>query len=417
MKKNLKLIILSALCAVGAFGCSEADKMEYGKEVLVMTGTERLPVVTFAVDEFDPSSFTYPVTVSATGKVSRRTTVMLKVDNSLVDKYNRENNSNYFPVPEEAISFPDPYVVLEAGKASSTIANLTLTDAGALESGRTYVIPVSMVSTDGDMEILEASRTVYLRISQTLGFMSLNIANRASNANGTMYSNFIFDDSKGVDLANYTYEIKVYIADFRGNRAGTICRLCSWTSADESRSLMLRFNENGTTPGTLQAVCPGGNLVSTTIFEEGHWYLLSFTFDGNAMRMYVDGVRDVESTGDHSNRFQRYELGMSWGGYYSSQEFRGRIAEIRVWNRALSAGQIQQGMCGVDSQSDGLVAYWRLDEGSGHILHDCTGHGYDMDWSQSKRDTNESGNLTATPQAATNMESGWVKDDNNRCVN
>lgn len=416
MKKNIKLIV-SALCALVAFGCSEADKMEYGKEVLVMTGTDKDAVVTFAIDDLDPSSYTYPVTVSATGKVAKRTTVQLKVDPSLVEKYNSENNTNYFPLPESAVELSTPNVVIEAGKASSSIAYVTIVDDSTMEEGRLYMIPVTIVSNDAGMDSIEASRTVYLRISRTLGFMSLNIANQASGTNGTMYSNFIFDDSLAVDLNNFTYEIKVYIADFRGNRTGTICRLCSWTAKDESRSLMLRFNENGTPAGSLQAVAPGGGIVTTTLFEEKRWYMLSFTYDGSAFRIYVDGVRDSEDSADHHNTFQRFELGMSWGGYYSSQEFRGRIAEVRVWNRARTAGQIQSSMCNVDPQSEGLVAYWRMNEGQGHIFYDRTGHGYDMDWSQTVRDTSENGNLVATPNAATRVDNGWVEDTNNRCVN
>ena len=58
--------------------------------------------------------------------------------------------------------------------------------------------------------------------------------------------------------------------------------------------------------------------------------------------------------------FQRFELGMSWTGYRGSQYFRGRIAEVRVWNRALSTGELQMNLCGVDSQSEGLVAYWKM---------------------------------------------------------
>ncbi len=66
--------------------------------------------------------------------------------------------------------------------------------------------------------------------------------------------------------------------------------------------------------------------------------------------------------------FQRFELGMSWTGYRGSQYFRGRIAEVRVWNRALSTGELQMNLCGVDSQSEGLVAYWKMNEGEGHIF-------------------------------------------------
>lgn len=408
--RNAIKIAASALCALMVLGCSDGDKMEYGKSALVMTGTEREPLKTFAVDADIPSTLTYPLTVSATSRVDKETTIKLKVDNSLVEKYNAANKTTFAALDEEAIDFSENTVVIEKGLAVSTAANITITKPEMMDNSLVYMIPVTIESAHGSFDVLEAGRTIYLRISNTFQFMSLNIGN------ANISSNFIFNDDQAVELLNYTYEVKCYPASL-GNRAGNINRLCSWTSKDESRSLMLRFNENGQPVNSLQAVCPGGNLISSTIFEAGQWYMLSFTFDGTTMRMYVNGNADIEAPHDGWNTFQRLELGMSWGGYTSSQLFNGRISEMRVWNRPLTAGQIKLGMCGVDPASEGLVAYWKFNEGSGHIFHDATGHGYDIDWSQTVRDTSENGVLVATPNAATYVERNWVQDSQNKCTN
>ena len=71
-------------------------------------------------------------------------------------------------------------------------------------------------------------------------------------------------------------------------------------------------------------------------------------------------------------------------------------------------------MCAVDPQSDGLVGYWKFNEGEGHIFHDASGHGLDMDWSKSSRDVSENGKMVATPDAANAIK--WVKDDINKCA-
>ena len=36
-------------------------------------------------------------------------------------------------------------------------------------------------------------------------------------------------------------------------------------------------------------------------------------------------------------------------------------------------------MCTVDPESDGLVAYWRFNEGEGKQIKDWTGHGWDIE--------------------------------------
>lgn len=61
----------------------------------------------------------------------------------------------------------------------------------------------------------------------------------------------------------------------------------------------------------------------------------------------------------------------------------GYLAECRVWTRALSQSEIANNMNYVDPTSEGLLAYWRMNEwtpnpdGGGNIVPDLTGHGYD----------------------------------------
>ena len=104
---------------------------------------------------------------------------------------------------------------------------------------------------------------------------------------------------------------------------------------------------------------------------------------------------------------------MSWGNYYASQYFSGRLAEIRLWNKALSPSTIATTLCGVDPNSDGLVAYWKMNQTEGYVIKDVSNHGYDMDWKNTVRDKNESGNLSATTDAYQGIS--WGIDENNKC--
>lgn len=406
MKKIISLIVTAA-CAFMVLSCNDADRFDYNKEVLIMTGTDSNPIVKFVVED-TPS--TYPVTVSATGKVTKDITVTLAIDNSLVDTYNSAHQTSYYALPTSSLSLTNNVVTIEAGNASSSIAELQVTSTDEFVDGRVYIIPVTITNVDGYLDVLESSRTIYLRISRVVEFYALDISDYS------MYSNYIFDDALAVDLNEYTYEIKCFIDEYHDG-SEPLSRLCQWTSKEESNSNMLRFGENGTDVNSLQWVTPAGNLVSTTRFSTKTWYLISLTYDGSALVMYVDGVKDVEGTGDAATTFQRFELGMSWGsGYPYKQRFLGRIAEIRVWNRALTSSEIQLGIAGVDTASDGLVAYWKINEAEGHIFHDSTGHGYDMDWSDTWRDDNEDGNLTQYDNSAY-VEAGWIFDSYNKTSN
>lgn len=379
--------------------CTEGDKFDYSKTVVLITGTEKTPVTKFVVED-TPS--TYAVTASATNVVDKDVKVTFAIDNSQVEAYNKEHGTNYFALPDGAVTLDDANAVIQAGKSYSTPSIVKVVSTENFAEGRVYVVPVTMAQVEG-LDVLQPSKTIFLQISRVIHFTSLNISNT------NLYSNFIFADDKKKELSNFTYEIKFYSQDWH-----SIARLCNFTSKDQQRSSMLRFGESGQDVNALQWVSPSGSIVSTTRFSKDRWYTVSLTYDGSKLRMYVNGVKDVEAAGDGKPvDFQCFELGMSWTGYRSSQYFKGRISEVRVWSRALSPGEMQMGLCGVDPKSEGLLAYWKMNEGAGHIFKDATGHGYDMDWTNTSREINEGAGVVYNLDYSSAI--GWDSDDNNKC--
>ncbi|WP_270089100.1 DUF1735 and LamG domain-containing protein [Sphingobacterium sp. SYP-B4668] len=397
-------LMLIALFAITVFACTKGDKFDYDKEAILMTGTEVNAMVRFVVED-TPSSYT--VTASATEKVDEDITLDFAYDGAKLDEYNQSNGSNFYPVPSGAIELGGNTAVIKAGAASSTGIQVKVISTDQFVDGRTYVIPISIKRvTGGSFAVLESSRTIYLRISRVSSFSSLDMNNTS------LYSNFIFDDSKAIDLDKYTYEVKCFVNDWHTSPE-PISRLCSFTSKNEQRSNMLRFGENGQAINSLQWVNPGGSLISKTRFNTGQWYTISLSYDGSKFTMYVDGTKDSEMAGSGNVTFQRFELGMSWAGYPSMQFFNGRIAEVRVWKKALSSGEIKNGICGVDPTSDDLVAYWKFNETEGHIFHDASQNGYDMDWSNTYRDNAGNDVLNKFDKSASVK---WLQDDKNKCT-
>ena len=210
--------------------------------------------------------------------------------------------------------------------------------------------------------------------------------------------------------------MKIYPTGLANNGSTGPQRFTAWEQADESKAMLLRFNEVAPKRGELQVMTACGTLVSNTQFQNNQWYLLSVVWDGTNLSFYVNGVLDNQMAGKDPGgiNFQRYEMGMSWGGYNTSQFFAHRFCEFRVWSRALSASEIQGGICGVAANSEGLEAYWKFNEGSGSTFKDATGHGFDMDWTKSQRAIYE-GDMLPTPDAANAIQ--WAKDDINKCAN
>ena len=236
--------LLGVIVGLSILGCTEGDKFDYNKNVAFITGTETTPVTKFVVED-TPSS--YAITASTTDKVDKDVNVKFAIDRSLVESYNQEHNTKYYAIPDGAAVLENADAVIQAGKAFSTPVTVKVTSTEDFAEGRVYVIPVTMTQVEG-LDILKPSKTIFLQISRVIHFTSLNISNT------NLYSNFIFSDDKKQELSNFTYEIKCYSQEWH-----RIARLCSFTSADEQRSSMLRFGENGLDINALQWVSPSGS--------------------------------------------------------------------------------------------------------------------------------------------------------------
>lgn len=410
MKAKYSILSAALLCIGGAAlltSCADGDDFDYGKNGLLLSGTERVSMQKFTVEDTPVS---YDITAKATRVVESDVHLTVAIDAAKLDEYNALNGTSYACVPESSVRLADTQLTIAAGQAVSTATTVSIVSTEEFADGVSYVIPVTIQSATGaGVDVIEASRTLFLRVSRVFNFHHLKWT-----AGGS--SNFIFDASKHVDLPAYTVQFK-----FRGDgfgSAGNIQRVLAVEGPGEEQANMFRFGESGSAGGDiLQWVAPGGGLFSGTHFAAGRWYLLTAVYDGSDFKMFVDDATAPDATlsaPGKPSQFQRFELGMSWGGYTGSQHYNGRLAEVRVWNKALSTSAIATGLCGVDPQSEGLVAYWKLDQAEGTTIFDATGHGYDMDWTQTSRDIRENGVMQATPDAAQGLQ--WGIDDNNKCA-
>lgn len=340
------------------------------QDVILVTGTENNKLVKFTVEN-TPSSF--GVSATATRKADADITVNFAADTSMVAAYNVETSAKYYVLPAGSYELSGTTGVIKAGSNISDAIIVRIVSTAALVDGRTYILPVTIKSVNGPLPVLEASRTIYLKVARVITFKSIDISDPA------FYYPYTFTTPVN-DISKYTFEIKCYINSWHTG-SPPISRLCNWGPADQSLPNLLRFGEGGSQVNQLQWVSAEGSAFSTTLFALNTWYSISCVYDGTSYKMYVNGKLDASFDGAGKvYQFGALELGMSYAGYQTAQRFLGRIAEVRMWNRALSVTEIQEGLCGVDAGAGGLLGYWKMNEGSGSTFSDRTGKGRDMTW-------------------------------------
>lgn len=357
--------------------------------------------------------------------------VVFKVDNSLVAAYNEANGTAYNALPSDVeVLFENTTM---AKDATSLTAKVSIPEAsnGDRETVKLlddpgYVVPI-VIESVGDATVASTSQVVYLVVKVTVNdydsayFMSLDLTD---GVKGGMYANYMWDEPVfSVTDGKFMFSLDVYADHFK-NSGATISRLCQWCDKEEGHSIMLRWGEGG--KGNRLQVCGSmsGNFFVDYEFPEKEWFTITVVGDGTNLKILVNGTE----VGSHALArtdmvFQRFELGMSWGGYYSSQAWNGRIHGMTAWTGDMTSSYFWNGykiwlrddVPGVVRNASlfkcQLQGWWKLEEGKGHIFHDDSGRGLDMDWSNVWATPNESDYINVDYSAS--IEEAWRSDSNN----
>jgi PKD repeat protein len=112
---------------------------------------------------------------------------------------------------------------------------------------------------------------------------------------------------------------------------------------DSGLAYALNAHSDRNAPATAVRIGGDRNTFGTSRLETGRWSHLAATYDGYEHRLYVNGelVASQQLTGSIAQSGGALRLGGNtvWGNY-----FRGRMDDVRVYDRALSAGEIREDM-------------------------------------------------------------------------
>src|SRR5262249_45497374 len=103
------------------------------------------------------------------------------------------------------------------------------------------------------------------------------------------------------------------------------------------------------------------------------WTHLAASFDGSTYRVYTNGVLVGATAASFNLSGGSLKLAEPLGdeSYYG-----GGMDDLRIWNTARTAAQIQSNYNSTLTGSEpGLLAWLRMDAGSGSTLADSSGHG------------------------------------------
>lgn len=351
------LLIIAAFISVFT-SCKNADDFQ---DVIYFTGTETTPTAKFTVD--GPADM--GLSISTSSKVENDIKVQIKANPDLLDSYNQLNGKVYQILPAECYELSSSDITIAAGKCVSKPVRLSITSVESFEEGVTYCLPLSIVNVEGNLPVLESSRTVYVVVNQT-------IITKAAVTTGTYFLVPFDKDPNLKNVAKVTMEARLYVNNFQSRNP----YISSVMGIEEN--FLLRFGDVNIDKDQLQLAGGGFPITGTIQFETNRWYHVAVTYDGAEIKLYINGELNGTTPAPRGNIDLASDKGFYIGRSAGSRFLDGAISEVRVWTKALSASEIANNMCYVDPTSDGLLAYWRFNEGEGNEIRDWSGHGWEL---------------------------------------
>ncbi|MBO8445363.1 MAG: hypothetical protein IAC23_06690 [Bacteroidetes bacterium] len=187
---------------------------------------------------------------------------------------------------------------------------------------------------------------------------------------------------------------------------------------------LVRVGDAGVPNNQIQIATSAGNYTNGDLMlNTGEWYHIAVTFDNAAHKLqcYINGellldeftsfvstvnfgVERGNETGSWGSVTRVFWIGYS---YDPARDFEGLMTELRIWNRALTENEIndENHFYTVDPDSDGLVAYWKCNEGTGTTVEDYSASGNDLTGQYKLHQEGSGNNLYTTGDTAIN----WVE--------
>ena len=115
--------------------------------------------------------------------------------------------------------------------------------------------------------------------------------------------------------------------------------------------------------GILYFVGENNDYYTNTLIADGNWHHVAATYEASTLKIYIDGALNATVTKVLNTNNNFFNIGASCNPT-PGDFFNGSIDEVRVWNTARTAEQINGSKnCELQGNETGLVAYYNFNQG------------------------------------------------------
>ncbi|KAA6349323.1 hypothetical protein EZS27_003234 [termite gut metagenome] len=290
-------------------------------------------------------------------------------DLSLVESYNKANYIEARPLPAENYSLSATEATIPAGTVLSPEIKITFKNLDNLSRNVNYVLPITLEGANG-VSILNGAKTIYYVLRKGAAITTV------ASTEGNYFEFPTMETSDVMDgLTQITFEGLI--------KPRELAKSVNTFLGVEGYCL-IRFGDVGH-PANEPQFCDTWTGVLLTV---GKWQHVAFCINvaTRVQTVYLDGELKFTGTRSSTSYGGVVNLGTKLAGsnkfyvgrsYDDARDFIGEMCEVRIWNTVRTQEEIAANIYNVAPDTEGLICYWKMDEGAGRTIKDYSEHGLD----------------------------------------
>lgn len=399
--KKIFIYMLGCMSLLGFTACNDAESPVLPNAIYIAEAVDR---DSYNCLDKPMANTTIYTTLRMTTKLDHPVTVTLKVDEEYLEEHNIEFEDVLKVLPDDNWVLYDSDGTPRAGKyidvtfpANRTSVQLPVQIISTpAEDTNSYAIPLTIWNVSENIQVLENLKTACFSLQKPVNTWGVSLVGGAY-----IYKAF---EKELPESRNWTVEfhvaIDLTIADniFGQPLLGAACS----TSAEGAYIRMYKSDGGfdlhvygifGVASFNSRVVT--GKPVFTDLAYNGVWHHFALVCKEGTIRSYFDGI-DTDAA-NMNERWQdaRYwtsiNIAWGWSSEYGTINHTSTLSysEVRLWSVARSLDQLRRYKYEVNPESEGLVAYYRLNDCNDNLIKDYSPNGFDIDISDKQWKANE----------------------------
>ena len=291
--------------------------------------------------------------------------INVRVENSLLNAFNVIHKEKAELLSNDNYSLSTNSIQIRTGSVVSDNVQIDFKNINSLDREKVYVLPVEINSSN--IEVVDSKKIIYYVVK---GGALINVV---GNMDGNYLGTSSFKTPSALqNLGDFTMEGLIYPRELN--------KLISTVMGVEGYFL-LRIGDAGVPPNRLQIAASSGNRTITTDIPLNKWTHIAVVYKKSEqlLKVFYDGKEVYTANNVNYPNLNLARTDFLIGkSYDNNRSFNGEFSEFRIWNVARTVEDIAATPYEVPTNSTGLVAYWKINEGSGSVIKDHTVNGNDL---------------------------------------